>query len=153
MVSENINNMTTYEFKYVLLDLTRRINDGMNIMINQLGSKYNLSPLQFRVLMEAHKEESISIGALANSALIAKANMTSICKKLEDMGYLNRYRDPEDDRKVLVILTKLGNQVVGEIDIYYTEKIQLYFQEGKKGADIIDGIEKVLDLLEFMNNR
>ncbi|MBF4211757.1 MarR family transcriptional regulator, partial [Pseudomonas donghuensis] len=37
--------------------------------------------------------------------------LTPILKKLEAMGYLQRQRDPEDERQVRISLTKSGRQL------------------------------------------
>lgn len=147
--------MKTMEFKYLLLELTRKINDGMNIMLNDMGSRYGLSALQLRVVTELYKEGSLPIGVLANNTLIAGANLTSICKKLETMGHVVRYRDPEDDRRVKISLTETGLKIAGEMDRFYTAKMERISErkEGKSYSEIIAAMENVVEILTLFNEK
>lgn len=137
--------MNANEFKYQILDYTRKINESTNLLLTDLGDRYQLSALQLRVLIALSKEERMAIGKLADTTLIANANLTAICKKLETVNIVNRVRDINDDRKVLVSLTNKGKEVIRDIDKYYTEKISIALDTHKEEyfKEVLAAIEKV----------
>ena len=137
--------MKVNELKYQILDYTRKINESTNLFLTDLGNRYQISALQIRVLIALSKEGEMAIGKLADTTLIANANLTALCKKLESMNIVKRVRDINDDRKVLVSLTKEGKETISEIDKYYTEKIltALDTHEEEYFKEFLAAIEKV----------
>lgn len=79
-------------------------------------SDNGLTILQSRVLTEVKHADSITIGALADALKLNKANVSNMCKKLAQAGFLNRFRDQTDERVVLVSLTEKGQETLKEID-------------------------------------
>lgn len=57
------------------------------------------------------EEGSLTVGQLGEKLFLESNTLTPILKKLEAMGYLERHRDPSDERQVRVSLTKSGRRV------------------------------------------
>jgi DNA-binding MarR family transcriptional regulator len=141
--------MQVAEFKDILWGYTRRITENSNKVFNFIAEKYGFTILQVRILMELHQNGSHTIGGLAEDIYVAGTNISAMCKKLENMGYLKRVRDQEDERVVQVGLSQKGKEVVLEIDRELQERInQLIADEPEQNlADIISGMQKLDELL------
>lgn len=72
--------MNISEFKKVIWEYTRKINENTNRFFNPIFEEYGLTMLQARVLMELYYNGSSSIGNLAESIYAAGANISTICK-------------------------------------------------------------------------
>lgn len=59
------------------------------------------------VLWEA-PDEPMSVGQLGERLQLDSGTLTPLCKRLETLGYIERRRDPSDERRVLVGLTRSG---------------------------------------------
>lgn len=141
--------MDVSEFKSFLWEYTRKINESANLAFQPIFEQYGLTGLQVRVLVEIYKNKTHTIGSLADRVQIAGANISTICKKLEQKQLLERMRDSKDERVVKVILTKKGKMVVEEIDRILCKRIAGYLQsESKETLDeIIVGLKKLNKLL------
>ena len=52
-----------------------------------------------------------TVSGLGEKLFLESNTLTPILKKLEQMGYLHRQRDPSDERQVLVSLTEAGRRL------------------------------------------
>jgi DNA-binding MarR family transcriptional regulator len=62
--------------------------------------------LAMLVLWEA--EEPLTVGALGERLQLDSGTLTPLCKRLEALGYVERRRDPADERRVHIALTPAG---------------------------------------------
>lgn len=142
--------MEVSEFKDIIWDYTRKIAETMNCAFSPIIEKYGLTMLQARILMELYHYEPHTIGSLADRICMAGTNISSMCKKLESQGFLERVRSQEDERVVLVALTKLGKETVLEIDRLCNERISKHLmnETEKTFEDIITGLRELEGLLQ-----
>jgi len=138
--------MNTTEFKYMLWENTRKINEEMNAALNTWGSKYELSALQLRILMGVYKNGPQSVGCLANNVAVAGTNISTMCKKLEKLGLLARARDAADERIVHVQLTEAGHVVIKELDQCFERKMLSVL-----GEDISGELQSIIIAMEKLN--
>ena len=61
--------------------------------------------------MALWEEDSQTVGSLGEKLFLESNTLTPMLKKLEAMGYLERQRDPADERQVRVSLTKDGRRL------------------------------------------
>ncbi|OCA83015.1 hypothetical protein A8F94_17875 [Bacillus sp. FJAT-27225] len=146
--------MDVVEFKNLLWDYTRKINESTNILITSLCGHHELTIVQVRILVEIKKDGTHTIGSLAQRLNMAGTNISTMCKKLESMGYMERIRDRIDERVVKVALTNKGKMVVEEIDKMLVEKISSSTRDvpEEKLQVIITGMMKLNEILESANN-
>ncbi|HEX7907091.1 MAG TPA: MarR family transcriptional regulator [Paraburkholderia sp.] len=76
-------------------------------ILDELGLTYT----QYIVIIVLWEGGSQTVGALGEKLFLESNTLTPILKKLEGMGYLQRQRDPADERQVLVSLTGAGRQL------------------------------------------
>ncbi|HEX7912944.1 MAG TPA: MarR family transcriptional regulator [Paraburkholderia sp.] len=76
-------------------------------ILEELGLTYT----QYITIIALWEEDHQTVGSLGEKLFLESNTLTPILKKLEAMGYLQRQRDPEDERQVLVSLTKSGRRL------------------------------------------
>jgi MarR family transcriptional regulator, organic hydroperoxide resistance regulator len=76
-------------------------------ILEELGLTYT----QYVTIIALWEEDNQTVGGLGEKLFLESNTLTPILKKLEAMGYLHRQRDPEDERQVLVGLTKAGRRL------------------------------------------
>jgi MarR family transcriptional regulator, organic hydroperoxide resistance regulator len=145
--------MDVIDFKNILWNYTRKINERTNNLIITLCEHHGLTTLQGRILIEIQQHGSHTIGSLAIRLHIAGTNISTMCKKLERKGFIERVRDEKDERVVKVALSQKGIRVVEDINQELIEKITQSVQgeTDQSLREIINGLKKLNELLEKMD--
>ncbi|MGE0023437.1 MAG: MarR family winged helix-turn-helix transcriptional regulator [Hyphomicrobium sp.] len=73
-------------------------------ILEPLGLTYT----QYIAMVALSEEDDQTVGALGEKLFLESNTLTPILKKLEQMGYVERRRDPSDERQVRVRLTSAG---------------------------------------------
>lgn len=76
-------------------------------ILEHLGLTYT----QYITIVALWEEDNQTVGSLGEKLFLESNTLTPILKKLEAMGFLQRQRDPEDERQVRISLTKNGRQL------------------------------------------
>jgi len=72
------------------------------------AQKQGLTFLQSRVLMGIRHGKITTVGGLAEHASLYQGNASTLCKRLEQQGFLRRERSAADERVVNLSLTDKG---------------------------------------------
>jgi DNA-binding MarR family transcriptional regulator len=145
--------MDVIDFKNILWNYTRKINERTNNLIITLCEHHGITTLQGRILIEIQQHGSHTIGSLAIRLHKAGTNISTMCKKLERKGFIERVRDEKDERVVKVALSQKGIRVVEDINQELIEKITQSVQgeTDQSLREIINGLKKLNELLEKMD--
>lgn len=73
-------------------------------ILEELGLTYT----QWIIIVALWEEDGLSIKALGEKLFLESNTLTPILKKLEKDGYLERRRDPKDERQLVITLTEAG---------------------------------------------
>ncbi|MDD7363393.1 MAG: MarR family transcriptional regulator [Firmicutes bacterium] len=92
--------------------------------LRPLGLTYT----QYLVFLVLWEEDDLTVGEIGNKLKLDNGTLSPMLKKLESQGFIERRRNPEDERVVLITLTKKGRAL----------------QERAK--DIPSNVEKCIDL-------
>jgi MarR family transcriptional regulator, organic hydroperoxide resistance regulator len=76
-------------------------------ILEELGLTYT----QYVTIIALWEEDNQTVSGLGEKLFLESNTLTPMLKKLEAMGYLERQRDPEDERQVRVSLTKSGRRL------------------------------------------
>ncbi|MFM0076141.1 MarR family transcriptional regulator [Paraburkholderia sediminicola] len=76
-------------------------------ILEELGLTYT----QYITIIALWETDNQTVGGLGEKLFLESNTLTPILKKLEVMGYLERQRDPEDERQVRICLTKSGRRL------------------------------------------
>jgi len=141
------------DFRKMILEYSREINENMSTAFRCIGENYGLTLMQHRILMELCQKESYTIGGLAEAVRIAGANISTMCKRLEKLGYVQRYRDDTDERIVRIELTQLGKKTIMEINHYLNNKLtRILGNDAEETFQVITaGMERINSVLQKMS--
>jgi DNA-binding MarR family transcriptional regulator len=73
-------------------------------ILDELGVTYT----QWITIVALWEQDDQTVGSLGEKLFLESNTLTPILKKLEAMGFLQRRRDPADERQVIVSLTPAG---------------------------------------------
>ncbi|NUY01408.1 MarR family transcriptional regulator [Paraburkholderia sp. JPY454] len=76
-------------------------------ILDELGLTYP----QYVTIIALWERSPQAVGELGAKLLLKNNALTPILKRLQLMGYLDRQRDPENKRRVLISLTENGRQL------------------------------------------
>jgi DNA-binding MarR family transcriptional regulator len=76
-------------------------------VLEELGLTYT----QWITIVALWEEDDQTVGRLGEKLFLESNTLTPILKKLEELGYVTRRRDPTDERQVLVGLTEAGRRL------------------------------------------
>lgn len=81
-------------------------------ILDRLGLTYT----QYIALIALGDDDDQTVGALGEKLFLESNTLTPILKKLEAEGYIERRRDPADERQVRVRLTEAGRHLLARFD-------------------------------------
>ncbi|WP_342316721.1 MarR family transcriptional regulator [Lysobacter sp. FW306-1B-D06B] len=76
-------------------------------VLDELGLTYT----QYVTLVALWEEDDLTVSRLGEKLFLESNTLTPILKKLEGMGYVERARDPADERQVRVRVTRNGRRL------------------------------------------
>ncbi len=107
--------------KYDALKLDNQLCFPLYACSKELVSRYGpylkklgLTYTQYIVMMVMWEKETVSSRELAESLHLDYGTLTPVLKRLESSGYLNRNRDPRDERLLLLTITEEGKALKDE---------------------------------------
>ena len=77
-------------------------------ILEALGLTYT----QYIALVALAEEDDQTVGALGDKLFLESNTLTPMLKKLEQVGYVRRQRDPADERQVRISLTSAGRDLL-----------------------------------------
>ena len=76
-------------------------------VLDELGLTYT----QYVTLVALWEQDDITVSTLGEKLFLESNTLTPILKKLEGMGYVERARDPADERQVRIRVTRSGQRL------------------------------------------
>jgi DNA-binding MarR family transcriptional regulator len=77
-----------------------------------LLDKVGLTYTQYIAMVALSDEDEQTVGALGEKLFLESNTLTPILKKLEQIGFIRRHRDPADERQVRLTLTPAGRELI-----------------------------------------
>ena len=66
---------------------------------------------QYLVLLVLWEQDDQTVSEIGDRLYLDSGTLTPLLKRLEASGYIQRQRDPEDERRVRIVLTTTGKQL------------------------------------------
>ena len=111
----------------------------------------SLSDGQFAVLAHVSIHGPHTLGALADRERVSPPSMNRTVNCLEESGYLRRESDPDDGRKIRILLTDAGVDLVAETVRRRDAWLDAALEE--LGGDDRAALDRVLPVLQALANR
>lgn len=105
--------------------------------------KYGLTYTQYIAMLVVWEHEKITVKEMGKKLHLDSGTLTPVLKKLHSMELIDKYRDKNDDRVVIVEVTEKGRNMKDEI-IEVPEK--MYCKFSKNIEDAIE-LKRLLDNL------
>jgi len=105
-----------------------RASESINDRLNRHHAKQNLTVSQFGVLEALLHLGSLNQKALGKKLLKSGGNITLVVDNLEKSGWVERQRNPEDRRSMLVHLTPEGEDLISS---YFPRHLENIMEEFK----------------------
>ncbi len=129
-------------------EILKEINMKMMARLVKLYEPYELTPPQVSILSILKNNKGIKVSELGTLMRTADSNISSICRRLEDRGFVTRERDETDRRVVYIQPTQKAKDLYDSLE---TEKEKVF--AGLKDAtaedmvDILNALEKLHEML------
>lgn len=135
-----------------LLDLLVLIHNKL-LNPNEMVKGSIIPPSHMKVIFYLSKKKTMSVSNVAKCLDISKPNMTPIIDKLINEGFVHRYTDPNDRRKINIELTEKAYSFIedkkSEMKSILIEKISfLHENDVLKLHSIINDMTEILSKLE-----
>ena len=89
-------------------------------ILDKLGLTYT----QYVALVALWEEDDQTVGELGEKLFLESNTLTPILKKLEATGYVERRRDPADERQVRISLTPVGWKLQRQMESIGSELLE-----------------------------
>lgn len=89
-------------------------------ILDRLGLTYT----QYVTLVALGEEDNQRVGDLGDKLFLESNTLTPILKKLEQLGLVDRRRDPSDERQVRVNVTPAGRKLQRQVEDSASELIE-----------------------------
>lgn len=144
-------------------EIMHTVKSRIEKLITPIAHEEGLTPHQIFVLLAIKRGKVLSVGDLVRIAGINQGNASTICKKLEIGGFVDRKRSHEDERVVSLFMTNKGQQALGKInrkiqglieilDEYPKDKLQAVYHGFFEFDAILKQIEEQVDKQDALSS-
>lgn len=109
--------------------------------------EYNITYTQYLTMMVMWEEEKISVKRIGKKLHLDSGTLTPLIKKLEKMELVKKYRDPKDDRVVIVELRDKGRELKNSMEDVPMKAFCSIGIPKDKVAQLKNELDDILDLL------
>ena len=97
-----------------LLYLVKQLELSVRARLDELMRPVGLTVLQYTALTVLERHGDISSAQLARNSFVTAQTMADMVLILEERGLIERHRDPDDKRRLLIALTAAGREVLND---------------------------------------
>ena len=90
---------------FALYSVTNAVGRNYAPMLEALGLTYS----QYLAMLVLWEQEDLSVGEIGRRLFLDSGTLTPLLKRLEGAGYVERRRNPADERQVRICLTARGS--------------------------------------------
>lgn len=92
-------------------ELGEAFDPGVDLSVRHLSDRTNLSGSAALLLNRVYREGPTRLTTLATLEGVSQPSMTQLIQRMERQGLLERHRDPDDGRAVLIGVTEEGQEL------------------------------------------
>jgi len=100
--------------------------------------RLGISMAQLHILYTLERSGGMPMSRLADVLNVSLSNATGLIDRIEERGYIERSRVPEDRRIVMIHVTDTGRQMLEEVDAMSTDLLRTVF--GRIGRTQLAGV-------------
>ncbi len=99
------------------------------------------------------EHESMTVKEISAKLFLNTNTLTPLLKRMMNQGILTRRRSDEDERKVIVTLTKKGEQMQHDAAVIPGKLVNGLLSEELKVEDIIDLRNKLNTIIDYLSQK
>ncbi len=108
--------MAANEHSPSLLYAVKQVELAIRSRLDDLLRPSGITALQYTALTVLRRREGLTAAALARNSFVATQSMADLVGALQRQGLIDRHRDPDDRRRMLIVLTDAGRAVLERHD-------------------------------------
>ncbi len=112
-------------------------------LLDSLGLTYP----QYLVMNVLWREDAQTVGAIAQQLALESSTLTPLLKRLEAAGLVQRLRNPENERQVIISLTSAGAALQGQSGCLGVALLEASGEEPSKLGELNEEIRRLRDSL------
>lgn len=137
-----INDLLVDVFNHILSIEYHELKDrGVPISMNEV-----------HVLEAIENEDNPTMSNLAKRLRVTVGTLTTAMNKLVEKGYVLRYREPDDKRKVLIKLTKIAYPILDIHNEFHDEMIASIIEDMKLDEDDVL-MQSLSNIRDYFKNK
>ncbi len=125
---------------------SRLITRAYQPLLDQLGLTYP----QYLVLLVLWETDEVSVNDISENLILNTNTVTPLLKRMETQGLINRNRSNSDERRVIISLTKKGNDLkeqAATIPQQLLEKLDVSELDLHEIIDLRDKLNRLIDAI------
>ena len=133
-----------------ILATLRQIIRAIDLHSKNLAKRYGLTGPQLLVLKELYKKNDLTLGQVAKNVSLSQATVTAIVDRLEKWQFVSRVRNPEDKRKVNIVLSDKATSILESDPDLLQEEFVLRFEklEGWEQTQLISSLQRIASMMK-----
>ena len=136
--------------RFSVLAIFQTLKAKTSRLLDPVVQSEGLTLLQACVLGHLYQQDA-AVGDIGGLAVIDQANASSLCKKLEQEGFLTRTRRASDRRVVILSLTPRGRETVERLQArlnHYLDLLNALPTDAKE--ELIRGFRAANQMLDYL---
>lgn len=121
-------------------------------IMTTIVQKFGLTPLSYITLNLIASQENPTVSSIFKALDLNQGNVSSMCKKLESDGFIIRERNKNDERSVVLQITKQGRDALSGIEqtlhAYFCGNTAIPEKDLHKAAAGIDTLKRIVHSIE-----
>lgn len=126
-----------------LLYAVKQVELAVRAHLDDLLKPVGVTALQYTALTVLERRDDLTAAALARNSFVTTQSMADLVAALERRGLVDRFRDPDDGRRILIHLTDAGRTLLGE-QRPAVEALEKRMLDGLGSAEV-DAVREALD--------
>ena len=123
-------------------------------ILTPVAHKYGLNLLDAMVLYAISERNDLTVGDVYKSMNLNQGNFSTMCKNMEEKGYLIRKRDKRDQRTVILEITHKGEETLNQINYDLKEIYKVINEVPQEDIkEAIDGLEFFANIMEEVHSK
>ena len=136
--------------RFSVLTMFQTLKSKTSRLLDPVVQSEGITTLQSCVLAHLYRQDA-AVGDISDLAVIDQANASSLCKKMEQEGFLTRTRQESDRRVVILSLTPKGRAAAERIQAklnHYLELLGALPNDAK--AELVRGYLAANQMLDYL---
>ena len=116
----------------------------------ELESRMGITGERFMVLFELHLQPDRSLKELAHTLVVSPSSLSVMINSLVEQGLVSRVTDPADRRRVVLRLSRQGEERFSEAESHVMERFQQFLlrMDQQDRHELNDATDKMLQVMD-----